>query len=204
MAQTWAYDKMGAQFLPRVGSEVVVEFLHGDPDHPIIVGMVYNGKRELLYKQDDNKTQSGIRGANWGESGIPDTSNELRFEDKKGSEEINIHAQKDFRRVVVHDDNLKVETGNRTLEIDQGNVHETVKMGNHHLNIDLGEHTTEAFQSITLKVGQSTIVIDQTSISLKSMLINIEGQIQVSVKGLLTTVNADTILTLKGAITMIN
>ena len=70
VAQTWAYNKMGTQFLPRIGSEVVVEFLHGDPDHPIIVGMVYNGKNDLLYEQDANKTQSGIRGANWGDSGV--------------------------------------------------------------------------------------------------------------------------------------
>lgn len=204
VAQTWAYDKMGTQFLPREGSEVVVEFLHGDPDHPIIVGMVYNGKNDLLYSQPGNKTQSGIRGANWGSSGVPDTSNELRFEDLEGSEEIYIHAQKNFRRVVVQDDDLKVEKGNRTLETDMGNVKETVKMGNHDLKVDLGKTTSEAMQSITLKVGQSTIVIDQTSITLKSMMISIEGQIQVQVKGLMTQVNGDAMLMLKGGITMIN
>lgn len=204
VAQTWAYNKMGTQFLPRVDSEVVVEFLHGDPDHPIIVGMVYNGQNEMLYKQADNKTQSGIRGANWGDAGIPDTSNELRFEDLAGSEEIYIHAQKDFRRVVVNDDSLTVEKGNRTLEIDKGNVKETVKMGNHDLKVDMGESTVEAFQSITLKVGESTIVIDQTSISLKSMMIKIEGELTVDVKGMMTTVKGDAMLTLKGGITMIN
>jgi type VI secretion system secreted protein VgrG len=213
VAQTWAYNKMGTQFLPRIDSEVVVEFEHGDPDHPIIVGMVYNGNNDLLYSQPDNKTQSGIRGANWGSAGEPDTSNELRFEDKAGSEEIYIHAQKDFRRVVQHDDNLKVETGNRTIEVQQGNITETlgqgnwtqnVKMGNHDLNIDLGQSTVDAMQSITLTVGQSSIKIDQMGVTIKGMMISIEGQITVDVKAVMTTVKADAMLTLKGGITMIN
>jgi type VI secretion system secreted protein VgrG len=204
VAQTWAYDKMGTQFLPRVGSEVVVEFLHGDPDHPIIVGMVYNGNNSLLYDQPGKKTQSGVRGANWGDSGVPDTSNELRFEDQEGSEEIYIHAQKDFRRVVVNDDNLQVQQGNRTLEIQQGNVKETLSMGDHDLNIDMGKSTVDAMQSITMTVGQSSITIDQKGVTIKGMMISIEGQITVDVKALLTTVKADALLTLKGGITMIN
>jgi type VI secretion system secreted protein VgrG len=204
VAQTWAYDKMGTQFLPRKDSEVVVEFLHGDPDHPLIVGMVYNGKNALLYEQDANKTQSGIRGANWGESGVPDTSNELRFEDKAGSEEIYMHAQKDFRRVVTNDDNLQVQQGNRTIEIQQGNVKETLNMGDHDLNIDMGKSTVDAMQSITLTVGQSSIKIDQMGVTIKGMMISIEGQITAEMKAMMTTVNADAILTLKGGITMIN
>ncbi|HWA63946.1 MAG TPA: type VI secretion system tip protein TssI/VgrG [Caulobacteraceae bacterium] len=204
VAQVWAYNKMGSQFLPRIDSEVVVVFEHGDPDHPIIVGQVYNGNNKLPFDVPGNKTQSGIRGANWGSDGVPDTSNELRFEDKAGAEEIYIHAQKDMRRVIVNDDNLKVEQGNRTLEISMGNVSETVKMGNHDLKVNMGESSVDAMQSITLTVGQSSVKLDQMGVTIKGMMISIEGQISVDVKGLMTTVKGDAMLTLKGGITMIN
>jgi type VI secretion system secreted protein VgrG len=231
VAQNWAYNQMGTQFLPRKDSEVVVEFLDGDPDQPIIVGMVYNGKNKLPYSLPANKTQSGVRGANWDSAGTPDKSNELRFEDKSGSEEIYIHAQKDFRRVVYHDDLLTVDTGNRTLEITQGNVSETLDQGNkslqvkegnldqkldagnysvqltagnHSLKLDAGQSTTDAMQSITLKVGGNSITIDQTGISLKGIMIKIEGTAMLNAKSPMTQVNGDGMLTLKGGITMIN
>jgi type VI secretion system secreted protein VgrG len=222
VAQLWAYNKMGTQFFPRVDSEVVVEFLDGDPDHPIVVGMVYNGHNELMYKTPDNKTQSGWRGANWGDAGTPDTSNEIRFEDKAGSEEIYVHAQKDFRRVVHHDDNLQVETGNRTIKIDQGNLTETISQGNasytlslgnsktqldtgnHDLKLDAGAASTTAMQSITLTVGGSSVKVDQTGVTIKGMMIKIQGNATVDVDAPMTTVKGDGMLTLKGGITFIN
>jgi type VI secretion system secreted protein VgrG len=208
VAQSWAYDKMGTQFLPRIGSEVVVEFLDGDPDHPIIVGMVFNGDKKPLYdtgpNNPDNKTQSGIRGANWGSSGVADTSNELRFDDKTGAEEIYIHAQRDFRRVIVNDETATVEQGNVNFTVQQGNVTEAVKTGDHSLKLDMGASTVEAMQSITLKVGQNSIVIDQTGVTVKGMMISIQGQVQVDVKATMVSVNGDGILTLKGGVTMIN
>lgn len=222
VAQNWAFNKMGTQFFARVNSEVVVEFLNGDPDHPIIVGMVYNGNNKPPFDVPGNKTQSGVRGANWGDPGTADVSNELRFEDKVGEEEIYIHAQKDFRRVVHHNDKLTVETGNRDIEIQQGNLTEKISqgnasytlsmgnsktqldMGNHDLNLDMGAASTTAMQSITLTVGGSSIKIDPMSITLKAMMIKIDGQISVDVNSLLTTVKADALLTLKGGITFIN
>jgi type VI secretion system secreted protein VgrG len=213
IAQNWAYNQMGTQFLPRINSEVVVEFLDGDPDQPLIVGMVHNGRNKLLYETPSNKTQSGIRGANWGSPGTADESNELRFEDKEGSEEIFVHAQKDFRRVVKNDDTLIVEDGNRKIDVKTGNVDQTVdqgnqstqiKTGNHSLKIDMGSSTVEAMQSITLKVGQNSIVIDQTGVTVKGIMIKIEGTATVEAKSPMTTVNGDGMLTLKGGITMIN
>ncbi|MGA0603158.1 type VI secretion system Vgr family protein [Caulobacter sp. KR2-114] len=222
VAQNWAYNKMGVQFFARIDSEVVVEFLNGDPDHPIIVGMVYNGKNKPPFDVPANKTQSGWRGANWGDAGTPDVSNEIRFEDKAGSEEIYIHAQKDFKRVVHHDDTLIVETGNRSIDIQQGNLTEKIDqgnasytlsmgnsktqldMGNHDLNLDMGAASTTAMQSITLTVGGSSIKIDQMGVTIKGMMIKIDGDVSVDVNSILTTVKADAILTLKGGITMIN
>jgi type VI secretion system secreted protein VgrG len=240
VAQSWAYNKMGTQYLPRINSEVVVEYLDADPDRPLIVGMVYNGKNALLYEVPANKTQSGIRGANWGDAGVADTSNEMRFEDLAGSEEIYLHAQKDFRRVVKNDDTLTVEEGNRTIDIKQGNVSETLDTGNYDLKLsqgnftetlDTGDHSTklsagnhstelstgnhsikldagagsvDAMQSITLTVGQNSIKIDQTGVTIQGMMVSIQGQMQLDMKGTMTSVNGDGMLTLKGSITMIN
>ncbi len=222
IAQNWAYNQMGTQFLPRINSEVVVEFLDGDPDYPLIVGMVHNGKNKLLYETPANKTQSGIRGANWGDPGADKKSNELRFEDKAGSEEIYFHAQKDFLRVVKNDDTLTVEEGNRKIDIKQGNLDQTLDQGNetntlkqgnqstkislgdHSLKIDAGQSTVEAMQSITLKVGSSSIVIDQKGVTIKGMMISIEGTAKLDAKSPMTTVNGDGMLTLKGGVTMIN
>jgi type VI secretion system secreted protein VgrG len=231
VAQNWAYNQMGSQFLPRMDSEVVVDFVDGDPDRPLIVGMVYNGKNKLPFAVPSNKTQSGIRGANWGDSGVRDKSNELRFEDRSGSEEIYLHAQKDFRRVVVDSDTLTVEQGDRKVEIQQGNVTETLSMGDMKVNLkqgsvtetlDLGNHSTklslgnyevkasagaskiEAMQSITFKVGGNSVTIDQTGVQIKGLMVKIEGQVMLDLKGVMTTVNGNGMLTLKGAITMVN
>jgi len=240
VAQSWAFNQMGTQFLPRIDSEVVVEFLGGDPDRPIITGMLYNGNNRFPFEVPANKTQSGIRGANWGDSGVEDTSNELRFEDRAGSEEIYIHAQKDFRRVVVNDDTLTVEQGKRTVDVQQGNLETTVEtgdyvtkvntgnlsttvamgdhttkvstgnhsttlsVGNHSLQLSAGASTVEALQSITFKVGANSITIDQTGVSIKGIMVKIEGQAMLNVKSPMTSVNGDGMLTLKGGITMVN
>jgi type VI secretion system secreted protein VgrG len=195
VAQVWAYNKMGSQFFPRIGSEVVVEFLNGDPDQPIIVGMVYNGTNKTPFDLPGNKTQSGVRGANWGSAGVADTSNELRFEDKQGSEEIYIHAQKDFRRVIVHDE---------TQTVEQGDVVNTVKMGNHTLKVDLGAASTDAMKSITLTVGQNSITIDQSGVTIKGLMVKIEGTVTLDAKAPMTNVSGDAMLVLKGGLTTIN
>jgi type VI secretion system secreted protein VgrG len=91
VSQNWAGKKWGAMFLPRVGQEVIVEYLEGDPDRPIITGRVYNGDATPPYSLPDNATMSTIKSlSSKGGGGF----NEIRFEDKKGEEQIFIHAQK--------------------------------------------------------------------------------------------------------------
>jgi len=92
VAQDWAGKKWGAMFLPRIGQEVIVDFLEGDPDQPIITGRVYNAGSMPAYTLPDEKTKSYIKSnSSKGGGGF----NELRFEDKAGSEQIFIHAEKD-------------------------------------------------------------------------------------------------------------
>jgi type VI secretion system secreted protein VgrG len=105
VGQTWASGTWGAMFIPRIGMEVIVDFLEGDPDRPIVTGCVYNGTNKPPYPLPANKTRSTIK-SNSSKGG--GGSNEMRFEDKKGEEEIYIHAQKDRNLVIEHDETKKV------------------------------------------------------------------------------------------------
>jgi type VI secretion system secreted protein VgrG len=228
VAEVWAGKTWGMVFNPRIGQEVVVDFLEGDPDRPLITGRVYNADQMPPYTLPDNQTQSGVKTRS-SKNGSTENFNELRFEDKKGSEDIFFHAEKDFHREVENDDDLKVlhdqtieiknnrtetvKEGNETIAIKQGNRDVTIEMGNESLKIkmgnqttklDLGASSTEAMQSITLKVGQSSITLDQMGVTIKGMMISIQGQVQTEVKGVMTQVSGDAMLTVKGGITMIN
>ncbi len=227
VAQPWAGTNWGQIFIPRIGQEVVVDFLEGDPDRPLVVGSVYNAAVMPPYELPANKTQSGILTRST-LNGTAQNANELRFEDKKGSEEIFFHAEKDFTREVENDDSLDVgndqtitiknnrteevtqgnetvtiKQGNRSVEISMGNESLKVKMGNQTTNIDLGSSTTEAMQSIELKVGQSSVKVDQMGVTIKGAMIKIEGTAMTDVKAPMTTVSGDGMLTLKGGIIMI-
>lgn len=142
VAQSWAGPAWGAQFTPRIGMEVVVQFLEGNPSRPLVTGCVYNGDNAYPFSLPDNKTQSG-----WKSNSSPGGGgyNQFRFEDAAGSEEINLHAQKDWNNTVLNcrtttigaDDTLAI-TGNRTKTVDVDQA-ETVG-GNKTIDIT-GNHT---------------------------------------------------------------
>jgi len=93
VSQNWAGKRWGAMFLPRKGQEVIVDFLEGDPDQPIITGRVYNDDHKTPYALPEHMTKSTIKTySSKGGGGF----NELRFEDKKGSEQVFVHAEKDL------------------------------------------------------------------------------------------------------------
>jgi len=121
VAQVWAGLGWGFVFLPRIGMEVLVDFLEGDPDRPLVVGCVYNGKNTPPYALPEHKTRSTIRTSSSKDS---DGFNELRFEDAKDAEEIFLHAQKDFNEVVLHNHSTQVKA-NQTNSVD-GNQSESV------------------------------------------------------------------------------
>ncbi len=99
VAQPTASNGFGVQFIPRIGDEVLVSFIDGDPDRPVISGSIYNGKNKPPYS---TATQSGIKTRST-PKGSSNTANELRFEDKKDKEEVFLQAEKDFNINVKND-----------------------------------------------------------------------------------------------------
>ena len=148
VSQYWAGKNWGAIHIPRIGHEVIVDFLEGDPDQPIIVGRVYNGTNVPPYKLPDNKTQSGVKSRS-SLQGTPDNFNEIRFEDLKGKEEINIHAERNLSTSVEADESHSVGH-DRSTSIDHDDVltvkHDRkiiVKEGNETHVVEKGQRNTK-------------------------------------------------------------
>ena len=125
VSQLWAGKTWGGIHIPRIGQEVIVEFLEGDPDRPIVTGRVYNGDQTPPYDLPANKTQSGIKSRS-SKEGSGANFNEFRFEDKKGEEEVYVHAEKNQNNIVENDETTFV--GHDRTE-DVGND-ETISIGN--------------------------------------------------------------------------
>ena len=199
VATHWAGKQWGAIHIPRIGQEVIVAFEEGDVDHPIIVGSVYNADMMPPYTLPDNKTQSGIKSRS-SKNGTPDNYNEIRMEDKKGSEEILVHAEKDLTVEVEHNRTTTVGFGKPPMT--PGDDTLTV-MNNLNEKINNAQ-TTEAVTKITIKCGQSSIVMDPTSITISSIMIKIDAQATLDEHAIMTTIKSDAITTIKGAMVMIN
>ncbi len=149
VAQGWAGGNYGMFFLPRIGHEVIVDFLEGDPDKPIVTGCVYNGQHPPPYPLPAEKTKSVIRtNSSTGGGG----NNEIRFEDNAGSEQLFIQAQKDFdvrvketskewigssRHLVVNDEQREEVAADKHVKV-KGDFLEQVE-GNANLTVD-GDH----------------------------------------------------------------
>jgi type VI secretion system secreted protein VgrG len=170
VATPWAGKQWGTVHIPRIGMEVLVDFLEGDPDRPIIIGCVYNDANMPPYTLPDNMTQSGVKSRSTTE-GDATMFNEFRFEDKKGSELIYCHAQKDFTRVVLNNDKLTVGSsdsntcsdGSQTIDIYKNRT-ETVETGNESVTIKQGDRSVTVSQgndSHTVSKGNRSVTISQ-------------------------------------------
>ena len=135
VSQSWAGAGWGGMVIPRIGMEVVVEFLEGDPDKPLVTGCVYNGKNNVPYDLPANKTISTFKSDTHDGSGY----NEFRFEDQAGREEVFMHAQKDHNTIIVNDESHSIGH-NRTKSVanDQsesvGN-NKSISIGNDHREV---------------------------------------------------------------------
>ena len=203
IAQTWSGKNWGAIFIPRIDMEVVVEYLEGNPDRPLVTGCVYNGDNKVPYPLPDEKTKTGWKtDSSKGHGGY----NEIVFEDKKGSEDIRVHAQKDMDTTIENDYTIIVKdketrtigesfmppmgSPSRETTIEMGDDNLTIVMGNQNININLGSQTitvmqqimTSANLGITDVVLASSIAITPAAISITAPVINLTAMAMINLQ----------------------
>ena len=277
-----AGNSWGMQHMPRIGTEVAVAFMDGDPDRPVVVGGFYNASMAPIFPVPAQQNKSGFRSRSTQQGGTANFS-EFSFDDTKSSELVFLHAEKDMSREVENNDSLTVgnaqtitiakgrtvtvtdkgdsltvkggdhtitvsqgdqsttisqgnqsntvsqgnfsetiskgnhsttvSTGNHSTTVSQGNLSTTVSMGNHgttvsmgnlSMTVSMGAVTIEAMQSITLKVGGNSVTISPTGVTIKGIMVDIEGQAMLTAKAPMAQVSGDGMLIVKGGIVMIN
>lgn len=190
VGQVWSGKSWGGIYWPRVGQEVIVQFLEGDPDRPMVVGTVYNGDHDTPYDLPSKKTIAGVKSdSTEGGGGF----NEFTFEDKKGQEEVYLHAERDFRIKVKRDERREVDrdvTRRVTRDVTDTvgrNVSETVGSN---VSITIGGNRTETLggnwsvssmgpqsftsvASITHTVAPSTVTMNPGMVSTTAPMVNI-------------------------------
>jgi type VI secretion system secreted protein VgrG len=187
VAQTWAGPGWGALFIPRVGQEVLVDFLDGSPDRPMVLGTVYHGTNKPPYALPGEKTKSTIKSnSSPGGGGY----NEFRFEDKKDGEEVYLRAQKDHfvevlndeKRTVGNDDRVDV-THDRTVHV--GNDRTTTIDKNDTLTVHENRTVTiDGDESITVQKTETVNVTDDTTVALgKNVALSVAQNVSSSIDG---------------------
>lgn len=176
VGQGWAGRNWGAVQIPRVRQEVIVAFLDGDPDRPMIIGSVYNGSNMPPYGLPENATRSGVKSRS-SMGGTSDNFNEIRFEDKRGEEQLYIHAEKDHEVVVNHEMTVTVG-GNQGSTIAGSAVIKartiTLETTTGAASITLNEAGAVEIKGVTVTINSAATVIAGASTDITGE-INIEG-----------------------------
>lgn len=158
VAQQWAGGRIGAQFVPRPGMEVLVDYLEGDPDRPIVVACIYNGDNKQPYDTPANLSRAGWRTMSHPSGSI---ANEFIFEDKAGAEEIYTFAGRNLRRETVNDEIVRIGR-NSALQVG----------GNHAVHVH-GALTVSSDTSIVLSVGGSRVSITKEGVVITAPMIDL-------------------------------
>ena len=158
VASTWAGSNFGFVAIPRIGQEVIVQWLDGNPDRPLITGRVYNQDNMPPWELPANRTQTGILSRS-SQGGGYDNANALRFEDKKGAEEVWLHAEKDQRIEVEHDESHWVgHDRSKTIDHDE-TVHvkhdRTETVDNNETITVHGNRTERVDHNETISIGDN-------------------------------------------------
>lgn len=222
VSQGWAGAGWGAMYIPRIGQEVIVDFLEGDPDQPLITGRVYNGEHPPPYALPDEKTKSTLK-SNSSKDG--QGFNEIRFEDNKGQEQLFIHAERDLdcrikndrrewvgndRHLVVKRDKRELVERDKHVLIQRDEVREIKR--DHNLTIK-GKEAVQIAGSHSLTVQGDVIEVfkmnhsEQVTMNyyLKGMNVVIEGMTGLTIKvgGSFITLNPGGVF-ISGPMVMIN
>ena len=229
VASAWGGQSWGFIQLPRVGHEVLIEYLDGDVNRPIITGRVYNSSHPLPYALPGNKTQSGWKSRTL--DGGAANFNEIRFDDKKGSEQVFVQAEKDMELNIKHDRTTKIKNhdtrtldegddthtvtkgkqtitikGDQTLTINDGNRKATVEKGNDTLTVSKGNMTVDvSMGNIKVDAGKGKIAIEaMQEITLKvgsnSIKIDVTG---VTIKGTMIKIEGTAMAEMKSPMTKV-
>ncbi|GGI99750.1 hypothetical protein GCM10009083_15640 [Halopseudomonas pertucinogena] len=153
VASNWAGNHWGSITIPRIGMEVLVSFLEGDPDQPLVSGCLYNSAHPVPYELPEHKTRAVFKSlSSPGGNGF----NELRIEDRAGEEQIFIHAQRDWEQNIQHDQKIRV--GNER--------HERIEANRYTENLAEEHHTTHADRKTEIKADDHLTVANNQHIKL--------------------------------------
>ena len=215
VSQTWAGNGWGSMFIPRIGQEVIVSYIDGDPNRPIITGSVYNGERATPVALPAMQTQSVIRSrptktgdGNTKSGNVKDSSdridgNEMRMEDKQGSEQFYFHAQKDMKVDIENDldstlylgnETRTIKKGNRTLLVEEGNEARTITKGDRSIAVSAGNetHTVAATRKVSVDG-------DETHTNGANLTHSVAGNLELSVtKDMTQTITGNVTLKVDG------
>lgn len=166
VAHGWAGKSWGAIYIPRIGQEVVVSFLEGDPDRPLVTGSVYNAEQTVPYALPGEQTKSTLK-SNSSKGG--GAFNEIRYEDKKDAEEIYVRAAKDMNISVKNDRTATIDEGNETLTVTKGKRETTVSEGDDLHTVTKGKRETTVSTGdniLTVSKGKRTVTVGEGDESL--------------------------------------
>lgn len=197
-AVPWSGKNWGMMAVPRIGQEVVVQFEDGDPDRPIITGMVYNGDTKFPQTLPANQTQMGLK-TNSSKGG--DGFSELIFEDKKGSEFVRLQSERDFKQIIKNNAEITVGLEHKKDGFFKQTIHgdktETIREGDHSFTVAKGEENISIAKNRDTKIGgadEAAVAKDQklsvkgakiTSVS-KSYEIDVGAALEISAASKIT------------------
>lgn len=196
VSQSWAGKSWGAFALPRIGQEVVISFLEGDPDRPLVTGCVYNGDNPVPYALPDNQSRTTLKSQS---TPSAEGFNELRFEDKAGDEEVFLQAQKDLTVKVLNNSTETVKQ-DRTVTVEEGNDAFTVSKGNWTTSIATGNatHGVKGNSTITIEGNADETVKGNAAQTVSGNLtIEVTGNVTIKASGSIA-IESGTGMTVKG------
>jgi type VI secretion system secreted protein VgrG len=202
VSQTWGGAGWGGIVIPRIGMEVVVTFIEGNPDRPLVTGVVYNATQTVPNALPDKKVLSTFKSnSSKGGGGF----NELTFDDTKGNEAVNFQAQYNYNKTVLNNEVVKitqdttttVDKGNRSVTVSQGNDSHTVSQGNQSVTVSQGN------QSVTVSAGNQTIAGSSKTTAGQNFEVTANAEIQLTATASITlTCGASSIKISPSGITM--